>query len=367
MMEFSDPKPLVEKLKQLYFGGYYKAFALEVAALEKKGGHTDAVRYVNSIAARHGLQHRKTWAKDYDCGFACGMRRPDLRFDTPKWQGEDLKNRTLLIWAEDGLGDFIRHLRHVEVLRAQGARIILYAPPKIRPLLKACFDDIAVPETIDTISAHDWHCPSGSLDGLLWDAKDNPQTAGYLSPMRPATLHSNAGRKPLDIGICSRSLKRAADRDFNYTDLASLSPIFESPLYQAHSLQYRDDDRELADANAVFAKPVKIYGDLDFYDDLLALSLTILDMDAVISTSSLVADLSAALGVRTLRFHGQALPYNPEDEIVPDLLGEEELYPEICWYGPLTEISYRKAGQAWPEFFADLRDTLEDPQETGPR
>ncbi len=46
-------------------------------------------------------------------------------FPAPTWEGEDLKGRTLMIHAEQGLGDSMQFIRYAEPLAAKGARVIV--------------------------------------------------------------------------------------------------------------------------------------------------------------------------------------------------------------------------------------------------
>src|SRR5579871_4485484 len=57
----------------------------------------------------------------------------------PKWQGEDLAGKTILLYAEQGYGDELMSLRFVEPVRALGARVVLEVRPSVLRLAQAAW------------------------------------------------------------------------------------------------------------------------------------------------------------------------------------------------------------------------------------
>ncbi|WP_204273468.1 hypothetical protein, partial [Stenotrophomonas maltophilia] len=45
--------------------------------------------------------------------------------DRPRWQGEDLAGRTILLQSEQGFGDTIQFVRYAPMVKARGGRVIL--------------------------------------------------------------------------------------------------------------------------------------------------------------------------------------------------------------------------------------------------
>ena len=57
--------------------------------------------------------------------------------DIPRWQGEDLTGRSLLVVAEAGFGDTLHFLRYAKLLKARGARVVFAVQPSLGRLLAA--------------------------------------------------------------------------------------------------------------------------------------------------------------------------------------------------------------------------------------
>ncbi len=57
-------------------------------------------------------------------------------FASPRWAGESLNGKTILVYAEQGFDDCLQFSRYLHVLREQGARIIFYCDRELVALFK---------------------------------------------------------------------------------------------------------------------------------------------------------------------------------------------------------------------------------------
>jgi hypothetical protein len=58
------------------------------------------------------------------------------RFPQPMWLGaENIEGKTILVCADEGLGDTIQFVRYAPMLAALGARVILLPQESLYPLL----------------------------------------------------------------------------------------------------------------------------------------------------------------------------------------------------------------------------------------
>jgi tetratricopeptide (TPR) repeat protein len=82
-------------------------------------------------------------------------------FAQPMWRGEaGIEGKTILVYADEGLGDTIQFARYVPMLAARGARVVLAVQEGLVPLL-ASLDGVAqcVPRSTAALPAFDMHCP----------------------------------------------------------------------------------------------------------------------------------------------------------------------------------------------------------------
>ncbi len=89
---------------------------------------------------------------------------PLRNFSQPLWLGkESLRNRTILLHAEQGLGDTIQFCRYVPLIAKLGATVILEVQPSLKTLLRNLEGITHLIVQGETLPAFDFHCPLLSL------------------------------------------------------------------------------------------------------------------------------------------------------------------------------------------------------------
>ena len=105
------------------------------------------------------------------------------QFDSPLWLGkESLEGKTILLVAEQGLGDTLQFCRYVPMVAELGAKVVLEVPKPLENLMKGLE---GVSRIIITgqpaLGGYDFHCPLMSLPLAFGTTKETiPNTTPYL-------------------------------------------------------------------------------------------------------------------------------------------------------------------------------------------
>ncbi len=218
-------------------------------------------------------------------------------FPQPRWRGEPLTGRTILLHAEQGLGDALQFFRYVPLVRDLGARVVVECQPELKRLFARCEGLGAVVGRGEPLPTFDLHCPFMSLPLSMGTTLDTvPATMPYLIA-DPAEAHRWAQwlgprRKPR-IGLVWAGNPRAHDPGSNLIDrrrslrLAQLEPLLAlQDAFEFVSLQKESRDT----LPAYIRNPSAQLG--DFADTAALVS----QLDRVIAVDTSVAHLAGALG-----------------------------------------------------------------------
>lgn len=77
---------------------------------------------------------REGW-KGYELRYDVKGATPRRAFTTPLWQGEPLAGKSILVHAEQGLGDTLQFCRYLPLLAEQGAKVVVEVQPQVMPLV----------------------------------------------------------------------------------------------------------------------------------------------------------------------------------------------------------------------------------------
>jgi hypothetical protein len=220
--------------------------------------------------------------------------------DGPVWLGaESLQDKTILLYGEQGIGDFIQFCRYCKLVADLGARVILEVPKSLAGLMKGLNGISQLVIKGEKLPYFDYQCPLLSLPFALKTTLSNiPANASYLAadPNKVAKWKLKLGeRRKKRIGLVWSSMstfKHDSKRSLMLIDLIKALPPdrFE---YICLQKELKDCDREFFESY----KNIRFLGnELEDFSDTAAL---IENLDLVISTCTSVPHLSAALGKQT--------------------------------------------------------------------
>ncbi len=225
------------------------------------------------------------------------------RHRLPLWQGDDLKDRRILLWGEQGIGDVVLFATMLPDLLAAGAKVGLELDPRLVGLFQRSFPAAAVFAwgEVPADAAFDCQANLGRLGLFLrTTAQAFNDTRPYLrpDPQRVAAFrerYAALGPGPR-IGIAWRSASPNHRRKSLALD--DFAPLFAAlPHASFVSLQYGDTRDELAHARSRHGVAILHDDSFDNWTDLDGLAAQIASLDHVVTVSNLNAHLAGAAGI----------------------------------------------------------------------
>jgi hypothetical protein len=295
---------------------YPKAWLNRGKARHALNRHSEAIADFDAVIARDkgnaDAHHNKALAlltlgdyrrgfEDYEWRWDRSGMPPRRKFGKPLWLGDyPLARRTILVHAEQGLGDTIQFARYAPLLARTGAKVVIEAQPELTGLLGRIEGVSAVVARGTALPEFDVHCPAGSLPrALRTEVATIPADVPYL---RASEERIAKWRPQLDalasprIAIAwSGSAGHANDRNRSIA-LDRLAPLLANERASFVSIQkeLRAGD---AEALARTGGVVHLGEALADFDDTAAV-VTLADLVVAVDTS--VVHLAGALGRPTL-------------------------------------------------------------------
>jgi len=271
-------------------------------------------------------------------------------YPQPEWMGEvPLRGKTLLIHAEQGLGDTIQFCRYALLAEADGAKVILAVQEGLKRLMNSLSAAIEVAGLDSTPTATDYHAALLSLPFAFGTRADTiPARVPYLVP-EPERLEkwANAiGRDGFKIGVNWQGSKNTQIDIGRSFALKYLEPLSKIPNVRLISLQKNDGSEQLNDLSA--GVRVETLGD-DFDagpDAFIDTAAAMQSLDLIITSDTAIAHLAGALGRPTW----VALKYVPDWRWFLDR-------SDSPWYPTMTLFRQSSYGD-WSSVFAAMEARL---------
>ncbi len=228
-------------------------------------------------------------------------------FRPPMWLGDtSVQGKTVLLHAEQGLGDSLQFARYAQAVSDLGARVVLEAEPALFALFDALPGVDQLVRQGDALPLFDLHCPLLTLPLALGTTLDSiPAAVPYLradTDLQALWRARLDTADPLRVGLVwSGSPTHQDDHNRSIPLAALLAHLPPGPQYVSLQKEVRESDQAALQASGL----VHFGPQLQSFSDTAALCAC---MDVVISVDTSVAHLSGALGKTTWIL----LPYLPD-------------------------------------------------------
>jgi tetratricopeptide (TPR) repeat protein len=291
---------------------YAKGYANLAVALRNKGDLDEALEISRQAVAlapddpmtRYNHAHFLLMCGHLTEGFAehqwgrrCKQLAPGMPvFDGPEWQGENFAGKTLLLFAEYGIGDALQFVRYVPMVAARGGTVVLQVQPAIGPLLRAMPDVIVVGRD-EPVPHYDLQLPLMDLPRIFETTLETiPVGVPYLQadPAKVEAWRTALGHQPaLKVGVVwAGSPLHKGDQQRSLSAEAVL-PRLVMPGVQLFSLQKEPRPADIPVLQQLAGDIIDLGPRLgDFADTAAAVAA----LDLVISVDTSVAHLAGALG-----------------------------------------------------------------------
>jgi tetratricopeptide (TPR) repeat protein len=264
--------------------------------------------------------------------------RPQRVFPFPRWQGESLAGKSLLVYAEQGIGDEILFASCLPEVAAAARHCTIDCAPKLAALFQRSFPaaTVRVGSQGDPV---DWARPlgidfqvaAGSLPlHLRRDGAAFPAHAGYL---RADPLKVGRWRERLrafgpgrTVGVAWRGGTLRTRSERRSLPLDELLPLLREPGCRFVSVQYGADAAAELDRFAA-RSGIRVHHWQEAIDDYDETAALVTALDGVVSVCTAIVHLSGALGrpvwVATPRvpewrygWRGDRMPWYPSVRLV---------------------------------------------------
>src|SRR5438132_456876 len=239
------------------------------------------------------------WA-EYEWRWKCKEFTP-FAFQQPVWDGSPLAGRTILLHAEQGLGDTLQFIRYAALVKERGGRVLVACQKPLLPILKGCPGvDQWIPYDAP-LPDFDVYAPLLSLPRIFGtNLASIPAAVPYV--FADAELIERWGRElerypGLKVGVAWQGNPRySGDRKRSFP-LEKLAPVARLPNVQLFSLQKGPGAEQIGGVADQFAV-VDLGSQLDEKSGpFMDTGAVMKNLDLVISADTAIGHLAGALGV----------------------------------------------------------------------
>ncbi len=218
-------------------------------------------------------------------------------FAQPRWHGQEaIAGKTILLHADEGIGDAIQFSRYVPMVAALGAHVILEVHQAVHPLLSGLHGVSHSQPRNSPLPEFDFHCELSSLPSAFQTRLDTvPAPVSCLSSI-PETLRDQweswlGPRNRLRVGLVWSGNQNHANDHNRSTTLRVLRPVLD---LDATFICLQKDPRE--QDKITLCECAGVMDPNERLTDFLATAALVSRLDLVITVDTSVAHLAGILG-----------------------------------------------------------------------
>jgi tetratricopeptide (TPR) repeat protein len=235
--------------------------------------------------------------RGYESRWSRKQDTPPLVFVQPKWNGESLVGKRILLHPEQGFGDTIQFIRYAPLITERGGNVAVLTHPELYRLLKNMDGVEQVLQSGETPPSFDFHCPIMTLPLMFGTRLESvPANVPYLKPDPKVAaawkerLGPSNGRLRVGLVWAGRP-EHKNDRNRSMS-LAKLAPLAAVKNVTFYSLQKGPASAQAATPPAGM-ELIDFTSELNDFADTAAL---ISQLDLVIAVDTAVVHLTGAIG-----------------------------------------------------------------------
>jgi tetratricopeptide (TPR) repeat protein len=227
------------------------------------------------------------------------VHRSPRSFRQPRWKGEALEGKRVLLHAEQGLGDTIQFCRYAALVTARGGKAILQVQAPVERLLGSLGvvrDGLAETAVLGGETPEfDVECPLMSLPAVFGTTTETvPWPGAYLG----ADAHLAGERRMLftsaglRVGLAWAGNPRYKADGLRSMKLETLLPLLRTPGFNWISLQKGEPAEQLCE----LPEDVFVWDGSSQEQDLAETAALVETLDLVVTTDTCIAHLAGAMG-----------------------------------------------------------------------
>jgi tetratricopeptide (TPR) repeat protein len=323
---------------------FKQAFKLFQKALQLNPKDKDALFAISLIQLRF-KNFQEGW-KNYEARWDANNPLEKVQYKVNFYNGEDLRNKIILIQEEQGFGDNIQFIRYIKHLKTKNPKIIYVAVRDTLTKLFKLIDGIKVVNNTDVLSHVDYFTSLLSLPKIFNTTFETiPNTVPYLPIPKKDKISRKViqNTKKLKVGFAYQGNKEHSNDKYRSIQLEVFKSLFELEDIEFYSLQIGYDDKQFEKLKDTYSNVYECNSVItNFYDSAIIVN----KLDIIVSIDSALAHFAGALNKKVFIL----LPKNVEWRWLENI----DYSP---WY-PSAKLFRQKVLGLWGDTIEEVKKEL---------